>query len=529
MSTSAFPCALDCAPRASSRERGVLLRGIAVLQARTNSARLPGKVLLPIHGVPVAVLAAKRAANTGRTVIVATSAASSDDGLASHLQSEGIRCFRGSLDDTLDRVVSALSEFDDRTVVFRLTADNVFPDGTLLDEIEKEFLEKKLDYLACNGEPSGLPFGMSAEITRLGHLREAARESALPYDREHVTPYVIRKFGRRAFQKHKALNKGHLRSTIDFLDDYLLVQKVFADVDDPVHASAIQLVDRLEKLSASTPNSTASKEDKPMSTGAQIFSLQGKTALVTGATGHLGSAMASALAAAGAHVLVNSRFQDRSEALVSHLVALGYSAEPAVFDIQDRDAIDRIFAGYGPRQLDVLINNAYAGGAGSIELSEPEAYSATYGVTMLAAHNLLKAALPGLRIAVKNNGDASVINLTTMYAMVSPDQRIYDTPQAINPPFYAAAKAALLQWTRYAACEFGPEGIRVNSISPGPFPSESVQKSNRAFVDRLSNKVPMGRIGRADEIRGPTLFLASSASSFVNGANIVVDGGWTCW
>src|SRR5258707_3109708 len=104
--------------------------------------------------------------------------------------------------------------------------------------------------------------------------------------------------------------------------------------------------------------------------------------------------------------------------------------------------------------------------------------------------------------------------------METPDHPPPNPPQPTNPPFYGAAKAALLQWTRYAACEFGPEGIRVNSISPGPFPSESVQKSNPAFIDRLSNKVPMGRIGRADEIRGPTLFLASSASSFVNGANI---------
>jgi NAD(P)-dependent dehydrogenase (short-subunit alcohol dehydrogenase family)/spore coat polysaccharide biosynthesis protein SpsF (cytidylyltransferase family) len=509
----------------------VALKGVAVVQARTNSSRLPGKVLLPINGMPVAILAAKRAANTGRTVIVATSTAPSDDGLASYVSSAGIRCFRGSLNDTLDRFVSALSEFDDRTVVFRLTADNVFPDGALLDEMEEEFLRRNLDYLACNGEPSGLPFGMSAEMTRLGYLREAARESTITYDREHVTPYVIRKFGRRLpFEKHKALNKGHLRSTIDFLEDYLLIQRVFSEVADPVKVSAMDLIDRLDKLSSAEGESSAHhlKESEAMN-GAQLFSLEGRTALVTGATGHLGSAIAQSLAAAGAHVLVNSRSQDRSHALVDKLLALGHSAEPAIFDIQDRTAIERVFEGYGPRSLDILINNAYAGGAGSIELSDPQAYASTYDVTVLAAHNLLRAALPCLRRAVKKQGDASVINVTTMYAMVSPDQRLYDTPQAINPPFYAAAKAALLQWTRYAACEFGPEGIRVNSISPGPFPSPAVQKTNPAFIDRLSNKVPLGRIGRADEIKGPTLFLASPASSFVNGANIVVDGGWTCW
>jgi spore coat polysaccharide biosynthesis protein SpsF (cytidylyltransferase family)/aryl-alcohol dehydrogenase-like predicted oxidoreductase len=223
------------------------LSSIAVLQARTNSSRLPGKVLLPINGIPLAVLAAKRAANTGREVIVATSLEASDDGLASHIQSHGLRCFRGSLENTLDRVVNALSGYDDETVVFRLTADNVFPDGLLLDELEAEFQGQGLDYLCCNGESSGLPYGMSVEVTRLAHLREAARESVDAYDQEHVTPYVIRKFGRRYFEKYRHLKKGHYRCTVDCLDDYLAVQQVFADVPLPIEEPSLELVRRLEK------------------------------------------------------------------------------------------------------------------------------------------------------------------------------------------------------------------------------------------------------------------------------------------
>ncbi|MFA6901900.1 MAG: aldo/keto reductase [Gallionellaceae bacterium] len=223
------------------------MNSIVILQARTNSSRLPGKVLLPIKGIPLAVLAAKRAANTGRDVIIATSLENSDDGLAALIQSNGLRYFRGSLENTLDRVVNALSAYDDQTIVFRLTADNVFPDGTLLDEIEDEFLGKGLEYLCCNGEQSGLPYGMSVEVTRLGHLREAAGESTCVYDQEHVTPYVIRKFGSTYFQKYKNLKKGHFRCTIDCLDDYLGIQKVFSDVDDPVQESSFALVNRLEK------------------------------------------------------------------------------------------------------------------------------------------------------------------------------------------------------------------------------------------------------------------------------------------
>lgn len=266
-----------------------------------------------------------------------------------------------------------------------------------------------------------------------------------------------------------------------------------------------------------------------MEKGVQIFSLRGKTVLITGATGSLGSSMARVLAEAGAHVLVNSRSHERSEGLVKALVDAGASAEPAVFDITRPEAIDGFFGRYQGRALHVLINNAYAGGSGTIGVSNANAYMDSYDHSVVAAHNLLKAALPSLRKAVQEAGDASVINVTSMYALVSPDQRVYETAHDANPPFYGAAKAALLQWTRYAACEFGAEGIRINAITPGPFPSESVQEGSPDFIERLSRKVPLGRIGQADEIKGPILFLASAAASFVNGANVVVDGGWTCW
>lgn len=222
------------------------MTSVAVLQARTNSSRLPGKVLLPIKGVPMAVLAARRAANTGRQVIVATSTEWSDDGLAATLAEYRLRCFRGSLENTLGRMVDALAEYGDETIVFRLTADNVFPDGNLLDELEAEFVMHGLDYMCCNGEPSGLPYGMSVEVTRLAHLREAAHLSVDAYDQEHVTPYVIRKFGRTYFEKYKSLKKGHFRCTVDCLDDYLVVQEVFSDVVEPIQESSLELVRKLE-------------------------------------------------------------------------------------------------------------------------------------------------------------------------------------------------------------------------------------------------------------------------------------------
>lgn len=260
-----------------------------------------------------------------------------------------------------------------------------------------------------------------------------------------------------------------------------------------------------------------------------MFTLQGRTALVTGATGHLGQAMAQGLASAGAHVLVNSRDASRAGALVERLRAAGHSAQALVFDVGRKDTVRAALGTLAGQPLHVLVNNAYTGGGGTIETSESQQYADSYGVSVIAAHDLLQIALPSLRMAVARDGDASVINIASMYGMVSPDPRVYESAAGTNPPFYGAAKAALAQWTRYAACEFGPEGIRINSISPGPFPSPSVQEAAPAFVARLAQKVPLARVGKPHEIQGPVVFLASSASSFVNGANLVVDGGWTSW
>lgn len=266
-----------------------------------------------------------------------------------------------------------------------------------------------------------------------------------------------------------------------------------------------------------------------MNAHSNLFSLAGKTVLITGAAGHLGSAMTSALAAAGAHVLINSRHLDHAQREVDRLLQAGGAADVAVFDVTEPAAIDAFFRDRVGHPLHGLINNAYAGGAGTIESSDASAYEKAYAITVAAAHNLLKAALPSLRLAVQASGDASVVNIASMYAMVSPDHRVYDSPAGVNPPFYGTAKAALLQWTRYAACEFGREGIRVNAVSPGPFPAQAVEAENPRFTERLADRVPLGRIGRANELSGPIVFLTSSAATFVNGANLVVDGGWTCW
>lgn len=265
-----------------------------------------------------------------------------------------------------------------------------------------------------------------------------------------------------------------------------------------------------------------------MSDSSNPFCLVDKRILVTGATGFLGRSIALGLAELGATILVNGRNQESVGTFVDELCDLKFRALPAVFDVNDAEQVRSWCLEYGPQALHGLVNNAYSGGGGTVESSDAADYRASFEVSVVAAQRLVQSLLPSFRTAANSSGWASVVNIASMYGMVVPDRRIYSDSKSTNPPFYGASKAALLQWTRYAACEFGWENIRFNSISPGPFPSTSVKQDNPEFVNILVGKVPMGRVGNADELCGPVAFLLSSSSSFVNGSNLVVDGGWTC-
>jgi NAD(P)-dependent dehydrogenase (short-subunit alcohol dehydrogenase family) len=253
-----------------------------------------------------------------------------------------------------------------------------------------------------------------------------------------------------------------------------------------------------------------------------LFSLQDRIAIVTGAGGHLGAPMARGLAAAGAKVYLLGRRREPLEALSTEI---GARAQAVAMDIMDPGQVEAFLEALPEKRLDVLVNNAYAGaGTGTVD----EAFAQAYAVTVTAAFRLVREALPLLRRAVAVSGGASVINVASMYGIVSPDPRVYEDSPA-NPSFYGAAKAGLIQLTRHLAAELGPEKIRVNAVSPGPFPSPASQKNFPKLMQNLERKLPLGRLGRPEELVGAVTFLASDASSYVTGANLPVDGGWTAW
>ena len=258
-----------------------------------------------------------------------------------------------------------------------------------------------------------------------------------------------------------------------------------------------------------------------------IFDLTDKIAVVTGGAGHIGYAISECLAEAGTTVFIVSRNVEKCLEVSQKISELTNSAVHAMkMDIQSTDSINNCFnqivKNYG--RIDILVNNAcFSAGKQLSNMSEDDWKTGIEG-TINSVFRCTKCAIPFM----EKNKSGSIINISSMYGVVSPDPSIYGDSGFDNPPNYGAGKAAIIQFTRYAACHLATKGIRVNAVSPGPFPNPKVQK-NQLFISKLVKKVPLGRIGHPNEIKGVILLLASDASSYITGANIPVDGGWTAW
>lgn len=269
-----------------------------------------------------------------------------------------------------------------------------------------------------------------------------------------------------------------------------------------------------------------------------LFSLEGRTALLTGATGFFGRTFARTLLSNGARLIALGR-SDRLDELSAEWTR-DFGAErvrSCKVDMYDLPAFSAVLDEIAAQEeVDVLVNNAYELGPntgfntsdGALEAATLDQWTRHFTSGIYWPALTVQKLGPGMK--ARRRG--SIVNISTMYAVVAPDPRLYDGTKFLNPPGYSAAKAGTLAFTRYVASFWGAHGVRANAILPGPFSNTEEVGANSVdasdpFLGRLAARTSLGRPGRPQELAGALLFLASDASTYVTGHALVVDGGWT--
>ena len=265
-------------------------------------------------------------------------------------------------------------------------------------------------------------------------------------------------------------------------------------------------------------------------------SLKGKTAVITGGAGILGKHFSEGLARCGAHVVIVDLNKKEGEMIARDLTRrYGQQCISIVCDVSEPTSVssmvDEVMKQFG--DINILHNNAAS------KSSNLEAFLAPFEEYTLGQwREVTKVNLDGMflvaqavgRKMVEQNKGGSIIQTASIYGLLGPDSRIYEGSsymgRSINTPaVYSASKAAVIGLTKYLATYWADKNIRVNCITPGG--AESGQ--NDTFKEKYSSRVPLGRMAQPEEMVGALLYLASNASSYVTGQNIIIDGGWSAW
>jgi len=261
-------------------------------------------------------------------------------------------------------------------------------------------------------------------------------------------------------------------------------------------------------------------------TVSEMFNLAGRVALVTGGSGFLGRAMCEALAEAGASVIVASRDQARAEAAAGQLLRIG-DADHFGITIDHKDEAS-IQAGFDDAiskagRVDVLVNNGQSGPAEDWTDATPQGFKEH--LDNLTGYFMLSRQLRDH--AVQRASAASIVMIGSMYGVVGSYPDAYEGVCPASPAAYHATKGGVIHLTRHLAVYWAKDGVRVNCLSPGPFPNLEIAPAE--MVRRLESKSPMGRMGLPHEVKGALLLLGTDAGSYITGQNLLVDGGWTAW
>ncbi len=261
----------------------------------------------------------------------------------------------------------------------------------------------------------------------------------------------------------------------------------------------------------------------------ELFSLNGRVAIVTGGRGLYGASISRGLAEAGATVVIASRNQEKCEELAAELRNDGLDAVGMSLDLENDESVRALADAVAERfgRIDILVNNAVdRRNMVSLSAATREKLQASAS-TNLNGQIILSQAVIGY---MEKQGGGSIVNISSMRGLDCPHFPFYPESMGDQPVNYTTEKWAMVGLTKYMAGRYGKKGIRVNCIAPGGFnPGLSDNPETKKFVDTYIEHCPLGKWANEDDIKGPVVFLASDAANYVTGATLVMDGGWTIW
>lgn len=262
-----------------------------------------------------------------------------------------------------------------------------------------------------------------------------------------------------------------------------------------------------------------------MPEGNKMFSLEGKIAVITGGTKRYGLAMAEGLAQGGAVVILSSRNKKTAEEYAKPMRQQGLKVYGAALDQADDASIDAfisdIIAEHG--KIDIFVNSARHIAEGTaFEITRQE-LDKTFTINVTGLILIVRRVIKEMR----KTGGGSIVNIGSIYGMGGQDPSIYDDPDKATVLDYSIVKGGMVAWSKQIATMFAGDNIRCNCLTLGGLKQPEMEGTG--FLKEYCRRTPMGRMSDPEDVKGPIVFLASDASAYVTGANLIVDGGWTAW
>ena len=489
---------------------------LAIIPSRGGSVEIPHKNIVRVDGKPLQYYTIKASQNA--KLITRTIVSTDDEKIAKHARSMGVEVMNRQkkyatsdslIEPAIKDILNTLKKKEKYVPDFIVLLQNTSPlrRSEHIDECIQKMLKNKYDSIFSCSDSKALVWGKKGS-----HLKPITYDSDKRKQRQEIANKQFLENGAIYVTKYKNFINSNNRIS-GKIGYYKMNSEISYEIDKEHDLLAVEQIFKKQK-----------------NDNQDIFSVKGKNIVVTGSSGLLGSYYAKLLLERGANLAMIDHSEEISNGIKEEYSSPRNRVEFYKCDLSKPKQIVSTFKKIKSdfNKIDVLINNAAFVSAKTFHVKDFKNYEKhpfelwkqSFEINVDAVHICCQEALK----IMKKENKGSIINISSNYGLVSPSFDTYDDEKLWTPPGYAVTKSAILNLTRYIANLYGKYNIRCNTFSPS---GVATKKLSTRFIKRYSSKNAFGRMANVTDYEGPLIFLCSDASSYMTGANLIVDGGWT--